>query len=93
MTQSTGDLEPHEGIDPYDNAETRAAEDGQTNPLGRAANGGPPPTDAPEQGVAPVVSGTGAGSPIEGVQLDEKTAAEAVSGDTGPEHPGVRRSS
>jgi hypothetical protein len=93
MTQSTGNIEPHEGIDPFDNAETRAAEQGQSSALGRASGEGPPPTDAPIAGAMPEVSGTGAGNALDGVLLDDDEAAEAVSGDTGPEHPGTRRSS
>ena len=93
MTQSTGNIEPHEGIDPFDNAETREVEENQSSPLGRASGEGPAPTDAPQAGEAPVVDGTGAGDPLAGVHISDADAEEAVSGDTGPEHPGVRRSS
>ena len=93
VTQSTGDIEPHDGIDPHHNAETEATEQNQSNALSRAADGGPPPTDAPKAGSAPQLSGTAAGDPLDGVTLDDAAAEEAVSGDTGPEHPGTRRSS
>jgi hypothetical protein len=87
MTQSTPDVEPHEGIDPHHNPETEAAEQNQSNGLSRAADGGPPPTDAPPAGTAPQLSGTAAGNPLDGVTLDESEAEAAVSGDTGPERP------
>jgi hypothetical protein len=93
VTQSTGNLEPHDGIDPHHNAETETVEQNQSNGLSRAADGGPPPTDAPESGSAPALSGTAAGQPLDGVTLDDDAAQQAVSGDTGPEHPGTRRSS
>jgi hypothetical protein len=93
VTQSTGDIEPHDGIDSHHNAETEATEQNQSNSLSRAADGGPPPTDAPEAGTAPQLSGTAAGDPLDGVTIDEQDAEQAVSGDTGPEHPGTRRSS
>lgn len=85
--------EPHDGIDATANAEARAYEDNQSSPIARAASSGPPPTDAPAQGEMPVVSGTGAGDPLAGVGIDDEDAANAVPGDEGPEHPGVRRSS
>ena len=86
--------EPHEGIDAFDNPDARAYERDQSSPLARATGGeGPPPTDAPRAGEAPEVAGTGAGDPLAGVRIDEDDAAAAVSGDEGPEHPGVRRSS
>lgn len=90
MTRSTGDIEPHDGIDPHNNPETRASEDAQTSARGLASDGGPPPSDAPVRGSAPEVRGTGAGSPLDGVLIDDEAAQQAVSGDTGPEHPGTR---
>lgn len=91
MTQSTENVEPHDGIDPYNNPETERTESNQSSGLSRASDGGPPPTDAPEAGTAPELSGTSAGNPLEGVTLDDEDAEQAVSGDTGPEHPGTRR--
>ena len=86
--------EPHEGIDAFDNPDAKAYEENQSSPLSRATGGdGPPPTDAPAAGEAPDVEGTGAGDPLAGVKISDEDAAEAVSGDEGPEHPGVRRSS
>ena len=85
--------DPHDGIDAADNSEERAYERNQSSPLSRASDGGAPPTEAPAEGEAPQVAGTGAGDPLAGVHIDESDAAEAVEGDQGPEHPGVRRSS
>jgi hypothetical protein len=84
--------EPHAGIDPMNNADARAYEENQSSAVSRAADGAPP-TEAPSTGEAPVVAGTGAGDPLAGVTITEDEAADAVSGDLGPEHPGVRRSS
>ena len=92
MTQSTDNVEPHDGIDPFDNAETQASEREQSAGLSRASGAGAPATDAPAAGEAPTVEGTGAGDPLEGVRISSADADEAVSGDTGPEHPGTRRS-
>jgi hypothetical protein len=94
MTQSTGNTEPHEGIDAFDNPETRASEREQTSGLARSSgDGGAPATEAPAAGEAPEVAGTGAGDPLAGVRISPEEADGAVSGDTGPEHPGTRRSS
>ncbi len=84
--------EPHEGINAYENADARAFEENQSSPLARAAGGeGMPPADAPPAGEAPEVAGTGAGDPLAGVRISESDAEQAVPGDEGPEHPGVRR--
>lgn len=86
--------DPHEGIDPSDNPEARAAERDQSPALSRASNGGPPPRDAPRAGELPDLpglgTGTSGGNPIAGVHIEDD--AETVAGDEGPEHPGVRRS-
>ncbi|WP_375496702.1 hypothetical protein [uncultured Jatrophihabitans sp.] len=88
--QQPGD--PHEGINAYENADARAFEENQSSPLARASGGeGMPPADAPKAGEAPELSGTGAGDPLAGVRIDEQDAENAVAGDEGPEHPGVRR--
>lgn len=83
--------DPHEGIDAAANAEAQTYERNQSSPLARAAGSGPPPTDAPPAGEAPDLDGTAAGDPLAGVQISDADAAEAVPGDEGPEHPGVRR--
>lgn len=93
MTQSTGNIEPHEGVDPYDNAETREVEAEQTPSLARAGGEGPAPSPAREPGEGYHPEGTAAGDPLSGVTIDAEDADQAVSGDTGPEHPGTRRSS
>lgn len=84
--------EPHDGIDAAGNPDARTYEAQQTPPLARASSGGVPPTDAPAEGEAPEVEGTGAGDPLTGVHASDSDVAEAVPGDEGPEHPGVRRS-
>ena len=90
--QQPGD--PHDGINAYDNADARAFEENQSSPLARASGGeGMPPADAPLHGEAPEVGGTGAGDPLAGVHISDDDAAQAVAGDEGPEHPGVRRNS
>ncbi|MGI8679252.1 MAG: hypothetical protein ACR2LX_11295 [Jatrophihabitans sp.] len=83
--------EPHEGIDAFANSEARDHAENQSQPLARAGGEGPPPTDAPLEGTAPTVEGTGAGDALAGVHIDDEDAAEAVEGDAGPEHGGVRR--
>lgn len=93
MTQSTGNIEPHEGIDPFDNPESREAESSQTSSLARAGGEGPAPSPGREPGEVDHPQGTAAGDPLAGVTLDAEDAEQAVSGDTGPEHPGTRRSS
>lgn len=90
-TDRTLPSEPHDGIDAADNPEARAYEQNQSSPLSRASDGGPPPTAAPDAGQAPEVVGTGAGDVLAGVTISEHDAEQAVPGDEGPEHPGVRR--
>ena len=86
--------EPHDGIDAASTKEARTFEAEQTPAITRAGSGeGAPPTDAPPAGEAPVVEGTGAGDALSGAKISEDDAETAVSGDEGPEHPGVRRSS
>jgi hypothetical protein len=83
--------DPHDGIDAAANPDARAYEQNQSSPLARAADSAAPPTEAPAAGEAPTVAGTGAGNPLEGITISDADAAEAVDGDEGPEHPGVRR--
>jgi len=83
--------EPHDGVDAADNAEARTYESDQSPSLSRAANSGPPPTDAPAEGETPDIDGTQAGDALAGVHISAEDAAAAVPGDEGPEHGGVRR--
>ena len=92
-TNSALPAEPHEGIDAAANPDARAYENNQSSPVARAGTSGPPPTDAPLQGEMPEVAGTGAGDPLAGAKISDADADEAVAGDDGPEHPGVRRNS
>ena len=92
MSEYPDNLEPHEGIDPFDNAESRAREQDQSPYVSRAS-GGPPPTVPQLAGEpAPDVEGTAAGDPLAGISMEAADVEAAVSGDTGPEHPGTRRS-
>ena len=91
MSEYLDNLEPHEGIDPYDNPESRAREQDQSSYVSRAGEG-PPPTPPRLAGEpAPDLQGTAAGDPLAGLPIDAADAESAVSGDTGPEHPGTRR--
>lgn len=85
--------EPHDGINAYENSDARGLETNQSSPLARASDGGIPPVDAPPHGQAPEpeIGGTGGGDPTAGVHISDEDAENAVSGDEGPEHPGVRR--
>lgn len=84
MTEPTDQdipAEPHEGLDAFANPDAKAAED-RIQPLQRSAGGeGPPPTDAPAAGEAPVVEGTGAGDPLAGVHASDEDSAHAVKPD------------
>src|SRR3978361_976620 len=94
MTSPSDDVlppEPHDGIDATANPEARSYEADQSPSLSRAANTGAPPTEAPPAGETPDIEGTGAGDARAGVGISDEDAAEAVPGDEGPEHPGVRR--
>jgi hypothetical protein len=86
--------EPHEGIDPYNNKESRAVEHEQTPLLARAGGSGAVPTGgAPgdEQPSQAVAGGVADGSPVGGVTISDADLEESVPGDTGPEHHGQRR--
>ncbi len=86
--------EPHEGLKADADPETRAAESGQSPSIARGgqssgtADTGPAPGD--EQPEEALTSGTAGGDPLSGVGASEQDSREAVSGDTGPEHPGRR---
>jgi hypothetical protein len=92
--------EPHDGIDPYDNQETRAAEGGSAAPLARGAGGAggggalpsEPVAAGEDQPLAEHAGGTAGGDALAGVTISQDDRADAVSGDTGPENPGERRS-
>ena len=71
--------EPHEGIDPYNNAEQRAAQAGDSPLVSRgtttgAAESGHAPAD--EQPAQTIPGGTAGGSPLEGVAPVDDAAAD-----------------
>ena len=86
-------------IDPRNNPESQVAEGEASQTQSSTSESGPVPSDFPEQGQTPaeadeaagVPAGTAAGDPLAGVTISPEDADEAVSGDTGPEHPGARR--
>jgi hypothetical protein len=91
MTKPTPQ-DPHGGIDPSANAETEAAERNQSSYVARAGQssgiidmGSAPGDEQPSKARA---GGTAAGNPLAGVTASDKDIEDAVSGDTGPEHPG-----
>ena len=89
---SPGPQDPHDGIDPSANRETAAAERDQTSYVARGGQSsgildtGPAPGD--EQPSQAVGGGTAGGDPLAGVSASAQDSEDAVSGDTGPEHPG-----
>ena len=89
---SPGPQDPHDGIDPSANRETAAAERDQTSYVARGGQSsgildtGPGPGD--EQPSQAVGGGTSGGDPLAGVSASAQDSEDAVSGDTGPEHPG-----
>lgn len=93
MTQPTP-RDPHEGIHTDANPEAEAAARDQSPYVARSGSSsgivdtGPQPGD--EQVPATERSGTASGDPLAGVTADEQDVRDAVSGDTGPEHPGQR---
>lgn len=89
--------EENEQINTRNNAESTVAEEKASQTLGRASDGGAPAAlpRTPEDPLgleveADAADGTAAGDPTAGVQISAEDAAEAVPGDTGPEHPGQR---
>ena len=86
--------EPHEGIKADAGPETEVSERDQTSYVARggsssgAADTGPAPGD--EQPSQAVGGGTAGGDALSGVTASEADVEDAVSGDTGPEHPGTR---
>ena len=91
MSQPTPQ-DPHDGIDPTANREAEAAERDQTSYVARGGQSsgiidmGPAPGD--EQPSKAVDGGTSGGDPLAGVTATAEDVEDAVSGDTGPEHPG-----
>lgn len=86
--------DPHEGIHADANPEAAAGEREQSSYVARAGQSsgavstGPAPGD--EQPSQAVGGGTAGGDALSGVTASESDVEEAVSGDTGPEHPGQR---
>ena len=86
--------EPHEGIKADGNPEAEAAEREQSSYVARGGqssgtvDSGPAPGD--EQPSQAVGGGTAGGDPLSGVTASADDVEDAVSGDTGPEHPGQR---
>lgn len=86
--------EPHEGIKADAGPESEAIERDQSSYVARAGqssgtvSSGPGPGD--EQPSQAVGGGTAGGDPLAGVTADADDVADAVSGDTGPAHPGTR---
>lgn len=86
--------EPHEGIKADANPETETLERDQSSYVARGGqssgivSSGPQPGD--EQPSQAVQGGTASGDQLAGVTADADDAQHAVSGDTGPAHPGQR---
>jgi hypothetical protein len=91
MTRPTPQ-DPHDGLDPAANREAEAAERDQTSYVARGGQSsgivdmGPAPGD--EQPSQAVDGGTAGGDALSGVSATPEDVEDAVSGDTGPEHPG-----
>ena len=90
-----------DAIDPRNNPESRQAEEGASQTRQQSSESGPVVPPAPRSGQSPeardaeagIPAGTAQGDPLAGVKASEQDSAEAVSGDTGPEHSGARRDS
>ena len=86
--------EPHDGLKADADPERTANEREQTYARAGAGSSGvfaPGPGPADEQPSLAVDGGTAGGDALAGVTADEDDLEDAVSGDTGPEHPGTRR--
>ena len=86
--------EPHDGLKADADPERTGNERAQSSALSRAGSSGtvsssPAPGD--EQPSQAVPGGTAGGDALAGVTATAADAEDAVSGDTGPEHPGTRR--
>ncbi|MEJ5914826.1 hypothetical protein [Pseudokineococcus sp. 1T1Z-3] len=77
-------------VDVFTGTEVETVQGEQTNYVSRASAGGSPPEDQDESTHLPDDTGTSGGNPLGGVLAGEDAPGtdEAVSGDTGPEHPG-----
>ena len=85
--------EPHEGLKADAGREVQQSERDQGPALSRggssgAQDTGPAPGD--EQPSQAKLTGTAGGDVLSGVRATEQDSEDAVSGDTGPEHPGTR---
>ena len=86
--------DPHDGLKADASPETVAAESGQSSYVARGGQ----TSGMPDRGTAPgdeqpsqaLPGGTAGGDPLAGVTASADDVAEAVSGDTGPAHPGQR---
>lgn len=84
-------------IDPRQNPESQVAEDTASQTGARSPQGGSVMSDAPpaQEGADGVidgrVTGTDSGDILDGVTASKEDVAQAVPGDTGPEHHGERR--
>ena len=87
--------EPHDGLKADADPERINQEREQTSGRAGAGSSGvfsPGPAPADEQPSLAVGGGTAGGDALAGVTATDEDVAEAVSGDTGPEHPGTRQS-
>ena len=76
-------------VDERNNPESRFASAGNSPGVARAGGPGMSP-EPPDSRDAEGPEGTAAGDPLAGVLISDEDAEEAVAGDTGPVHPGVR---
>lgn len=86
--------EPHDGLKSDADPERTGNEREQTSGRAGAGSSGvfsPGPAPADEQPSLAVGGGTAGGDALSGVTIDDADLEDAVSGDTGPEHPGTRR--
>jgi hypothetical protein len=86
--------EPHDGLKADADRERTSNEREQASGRAGAGSSGvfsPGPAPADEQPSLAVEGGAAGGDALSGVTIDRDDAEDAVSGDTGPEHPGTRR--
>lgn len=81
--------QPLETVDERNNPEAQSAEGGRSNGTARAGGRSLPPEQLDARD-AEGPDGTAAGDPLAGVTASPDDVADAVPGDTGPEHPGTR---
>ena len=85
--------EPHDDLKSDADPEHISNEREQTSGRAGAGSSGvfsPGPAPADEQPSLAVSGGTAGGDVLGGVTIDADDLEDAVSGDTGPEHPGTR---